>query len=683
MTPVQRKNTGGVGEFYPPSGFPCFGLKVVPLLDKDRGRNRNFWNEAKSIHRYCGRVRFLSGSLKIPMAVHYYLHQDDSLGAGWRENKRTPKIAELFRGVCIERGQLIRYRKYRAIPEELLRRIYDEDLDADLLLVYPMAYGGEKNLSSYYGDDAFFAEDARALIGQVAAAILDLYRCGTAHGDIKPENIMVSEIGGKKLFRLTDFGSAHFEDAPSDSGTKVFYDRVLYETILNKTGSELIARIYTDFYALNRTVLVLALGYLPDNVDAEGKFILVNDDCVTERWPEIREEWEMLQQLDRRTMDDFRKLAAEEPAAVNPDWEPFYSPRIEFDSMIIVNGTMEYGWLHEQISFSNRFDPLMRVSGIETDRAVLKLFPEFCHVPLAVSPYEKIFHAPDDARTGQPPLNFHDYTPATLDNIQLTDEEKERLTGYGKKLNEYFVENPGARACLPMKEDIFRCGGALKMIWGKQTTLVRAIDYEAYFRLLAANQADLSPCHWLQICSCTSRFDDRIDAAMAWKIFKEARRKTAMDLLKKHPHIADLLHSMPSPETDEGSYFNDFLNLCKWDRETFLLYFPAARRADLTEKQWEKCLQVNPGLLEFVPEETLLRLRRKTWVRILGTEPGLIGKCPCADRFSAEEWGSILLQQPQLKKYCPAGIVFPDRMKRRLEKKDFFRKTGKLRGPEP
>ena len=98
------------------------------------------------------------------------------------------------------------------------------------------------------------------------------------------------------------------------------------------------------------------------------------------------------------------------------------------------------------------------------------------------------------------------------------------------------------------------------------------------------------------------------------------------------------------------------------------MYFPAARQADLTEKQWEKCLQVNPGLIEFVPEETLLRLRRKTWVRILGTEPGLIGKCPCADRFSAAEWGSILLQQPQLKKYCPAGIVFPDRMKKRLEK---------------
>ena len=721
-----RTNAGGVGEFYPPRSGHGFGLKVVRLLDKDGHRNRNFWNEAKSIHRYCAQVRFLAGTMKIPLAVRYYLRGDDPLWRDCWRSERESAITEVFRAsfVKIDHEQLNRYRGYEPVSEELLRQIFEQDLDADLLMVYPMAYGGEKNLTSYY-HEPFSAGEARALICQISAAILNLYRCETAHGDIKPENIMVSEINGKKLFRLTDFGSAHFEDAPSDSGTNVFYDRALYKKMRDKTGSNLIARVYTDFSALERTVLALALGYLPD------QFILVNEDIVTERWPEIREQWEMLQDLDRRTLDDFRKLAAEGPDAVNPEWKPFHSYCDEFDSIVRVKDTLEYGRLHEQITFSDQYDPLMRVRGIKTDREIWKLFPEFCHTPLTVSSYGVIFHAPDDSRTGKPPRNFRDYIPCDLNHIRLTAEESERLTGYGKKLNEYFLGHPYARVCLPLKEDIFRCCGALKMIWGKHIHwLDRPVDYEAYFRYLTTEQADFSvddwltllphlpelqykldretclklldrysrnsrcdwlfgietfqkhisgeefifsPGQWLKVCGHTSRFDDRINAETAWKMFKAAFGTDAKELLEKHPRIAELLHSPPSPETDNALRIKDFLNLRKWDRDTFLSYFPDGRRADLTQKQWEKCLHVNPSLIELVPEELLPRLSRKTWVRILGTEPGLIGKCPCADRFSAAEWGSILLQQPQLKKYCPAEIVFSDRIQKRIDKKtDFF-----------
>ena len=724
MDADHHAKSGGAGEYLPPRDGGSFGLKVVPLLDKNGELNENFWNEARSVHRYCASVRFLAGTMKIPLAAHYYIHEDDPLRKQMtpflRNDENIQSIKELFFSSFVEITGREQYLKYEPVSEILLRRIYQQHLAANLLLVYPMANGGEKNLASFY-HKPFFAEEARSLICQISAAILDLYRCGTAHGDIKPENIMVSEIDGRKIFRLTDFGSAHFNGAASNTGTKSFFDRDLYEKIHRKTKSELTARVYTDFFALNHTLMSLVLGHHPDPDRYD------NRDLVTDRWPEIGEQWEMLQDLDERTMDDFRKLAAEEPIAVNPDWEPFFSYCDEFDSVIQVNDTLEYGKLHEQITFSDQFDPLMKVRDIKFDREVWKLFPEFCHTPLTENPYEMIFHAPDDARTGQPPQDFLDYIPAGLANIRLTNEATERLIGYGKKLNEYFVENPGARACLPVEEDIFRCGGALKMIWGKKLPrLARPIDYAAYFRCLAAGQADFSaddwltllplvpelkekldrkaclkllkqyssdssciwlfgfetfleqisgekfdfsPAQWLDVCGYTSRFDDRIDAAMAWKMFKTARRMTAMDLLKNHPHIAELLNSMPSPETDNELRVKDFLNLRKWDRETFLIYFPAGRRAVLTEKQWDKCLQVNPGLIEFVPEKTLLRLRRKTWVRILGSEPELIGKCPCAGRFSAAEWGSILLQQPQLKQYCPAGIVLPDRMKKRLDKK--------------
>lgn len=363
MVSRRQKTIGGVGEFIPPRSRFGFGLKVVRLLDKSGRRNVNFWNEARSIHRYCASVRFLAGILKIPLTPHYYLQEDDfyRLDRPWRQDReKTLSLRSLFYGAFIDRFELEKYRGYEPVPEELLQRIYEENLDADLLLVYPVAYGGEKNLTCYYADESFSSNDVKALISQIAGVILALFRNGTAHGDIKPENIMVSEIDGKKVFRLTDFGSTHFGDAPSNTGTNSFFDRELYRKMLRKTGSELAARVYTDFYALARTVLALALGHHPG--------CLVNEELVAERWPEIAGLWEKLQAPDLLSMDDFRKLAAEEPVAVNPEWEPFCSWCDEFESLVQASKTREYGRLHEQLPFSDNFDPLMRIRGIRTDK---------------------------------------------------------------------------------------------------------------------------------------------------------------------------------------------------------------------------------------------------------------------------------------------------------------------------
>ena len=218
MVTDHHASRGGVGAFLPPSSPDGFGLKVVRLLDKNGERNENFWNEARSVHRYCASVRFLAGLMKIPLTAHYYIHEDDPLREHMRpfrpDDENIMPIEHLFRFSCVDDTGWEPYLEYEPVSENLLRRIYEQDLDADLLMVYPMAYGGEKNLASYY-HEPLYAEEVRSLICQISAAILDLYRCGTAHGDIKPENIMVSEIGGRKIFRLTDFGSAHFNDAAS------------------------------------------------------------------------------------------------------------------------------------------------------------------------------------------------------------------------------------------------------------------------------------------------------------------------------------------------------------------------------------------------------------------------------------------------------------------------------------
>lgn len=722
MDSEQRTFRGGIGEFLPPSNNWGFGLKIVRLMSDSGERNDSFWKEALSIHFYCSSVRFLAGCMKIPLAAHYYINREDPL---FRQNpcrkENVLSIDALFHSAFIKSEPRLRYRDYKPVSEELLKEIYENELTADLLMIYPIAYGGEKNLTSYYGSKQFSPKDARSLICQISATILDLYRCGTAHGDIKPENIMVSELDGNKIFRFTDFGSAHFENAKSNTGTKAFFDSNLYKNILLGTNSALTARVYTDFYALNRTLVSLVLGHHPNSC-------CVNEDIVTDRWQEIADLWEKLQNLESRTLDDFRELAAEAKASLDPNWEPYYSYCNEFEPMLPINDSLEYGRLHEQITFSDQFDPLMRIRGIRTNMELCRLFPEFYHIPLIVSHYGVIFHAPDDAQTEKPPQDFYDYMPCDLNHIHLTAEEAKRLIGYGKKLNAYFQANSNATPYLPRKEDIFRCSGTMKMMWGiRKNKLKRPIDYGAYFRFLATNRAVFKPedwlillplipelqkklsrttClklldrfsrdssfawlfgietflkhisgenfkfeseHWLKICRYTCRFDDRIDSDTAWKMFKAVGGTNAKILLENHPVIAGLLRSSPSPETDAELYFHDFHNLRKWDKEAFLMYFPEKRRARFSGREWEKCLHLNPFLIEFMPKELIGKLSRKTWVRLLGAQPDRIKECPCIERFSSREWGSILLQQPHLKKFCPPGVVIPDNMRRRQNKKD-------------
>ena len=727
MDEKRKAPAGGVGEFLPSRLSNGFGLKIVRLRSENGLRNDNFWNEARSIHFYCASVRFLAGSMKIPLAAHYYITKNDPL---WKntddEEKKIPSLKELFRSAVVNRnGWEQCLDEYVPASKDILLEIYKSDLDADLLMIYPVADGGETTLADYYDGTGkpFSPEDARSLIRQVSATILELYRCGTAHGDIKPENIMVTELsGGRKVFRLTDFGSAHFENAVSDTGTNSFFDRDLYDSIRRKTNSELTARVYTDFYALNHTLLALAMGCHPDSSGLD------NEDLVPEKWPGIGDLWEKLLDLDSRTLDDFRELAAGAPAVSDPGWKPFYCFRSSgFEPSLPINGSLEYGHLYEQITFSDQFDPLMRIRGTQ-DREIWNLFPEFCHIPLIEERYSGlIFHAPDDARTGNPAKDFQNYKPCDLNHIRLTAGEKKRLTGYGKKLNAYFHKNPGAKPFLTRKEDIFRCCGALKMVWGREKNELKApIDYEAYFRFLATDQAefgtddwlvllplfpelqdkldrsvclklldlfrsndrfawlfgiesfreqisgeelDFTPRHWIKVRKYTTSLDDRIDFDMAWKIFKAASGAEKKDLQKNSPRIAALLRSVPSPETDAHLYFKDFLDLHKGDRKAFLMYFTDDRRTKFTVGQWEKCLHANPGLIEFAPKEILPVLSRKTWVRILGTLPDRIRECPCVGQFSAVDWGHILLQQPHLKKFCPSGSVIPDKLKKRLTKR--------------
>ena len=91
---------------------------------------------------------------------------------------------------------------------------------------------------------------------------------------------------------------------------------------------------------------------------------------------------------------------------------------------------------------------------------------------------------------------------------------------------------------------------------------------------------------------------------------------------------------------------------------------------EISVKMWEYLLSSNPELVKYLPDDKLPLLDCDTWVRLLGRFPELAGQCPCLDRFTAKNWGSLLLQQPQLANLCPAGIEIPERWKKRMRKKN-------------
>ena len=489
---------GGIGEFLPPGQDAKFGLKIVKLKSNDKFEPDKFWGEARSIRTYGSSIRFLAGSSKVPFSERYYINKEDPL-----LNKFPyPVFEEHFTGWLwffgLKENVKKRFQDYILVPEIFLQEIHDRKLEADLLLAYPMAKGGEQTLEDFYGK-TFTCEDVKGLIIQLLAVILEFYRCGCAHGDIKPANIMVSQISDRKIFRLVDYGSIHSASAPSNSGTRAFYDADLYRTIKRKTGDTLLARVFTDCYALSMTVLAMALGKTPD---AGGLF---NPRTVTSKWKDIADLWEVINpgNIENLSIEQLEKIvAANTPIQLPVNWTPFEVPLKENVFTELSRGYPVYGKLYKQLRlFSDEaFDPMMRISDIEYNKYIYRQVPEFYHLPL-IKDYGKntmIFHAPDDLQSRKRPTTFSCYTPRNLSNSRPTNAEVKKLMQYGKILDRYFSENCFAEPLLPGKEDIFWCDGALKMLWKKEKEYVlnTRISYEAYFYFLATGEAEFCDQDW-------------------------------------------------------------------------------------------------------------------------------------------------------------------------------------------
>lgn len=142
----------------------------------------------------------LGGQAEIYRAVHPTLGKEVVL-----------KLARETGGVgAAERERLEAEARILArIEHPNLARIYDLDFHNDRpFLVMEFIRG--RTLEQYMRQEQPSPEESAALVAKIAQGVAVAHRCGIAHLDIKPSNVLVDD-GGEP--RLIDFGLAHLEDA--------------------------------------------------------------------------------------------------------------------------------------------------------------------------------------------------------------------------------------------------------------------------------------------------------------------------------------------------------------------------------------------------------------------------------------------------------------------------------------
>ena len=128
--------------------------------------------------------------------------------------------------------------------------------DGDLIFVV-MEYCTGGDLLSWIIDDKFEDEtQVKEIFQQIVKGVKYLHDHGIAHGDIKPENVMMDENGTPKL---TDFGYCHTSlmcGNDEKSGTLFYAAPELFLSGLFNTQK-------TDIWALGVTLFAMSTGQFP------------------------------------------------------------------------------------------------------------------------------------------------------------------------------------------------------------------------------------------------------------------------------------------------------------------------------------------------------------------------------------------------------------------------------------
>ena len=170
-----------------------------------------------------------------------------------------------------EMGALLRLRDAGGHPNICgLRENFDE---GDFyFLVLDLIQGGEM-FDQLCAHGAYSEADSARLVREVASALAFLHGIGIIHGDMKPENVMLSSVSSSDaIIQVVDFGCAQVVDDPSSSSssqrsngslttTPAYSAPEVLKRQLEKKSSAIDARF--DMWALGVIIYIMLTGVHP------------------------------------------------------------------------------------------------------------------------------------------------------------------------------------------------------------------------------------------------------------------------------------------------------------------------------------------------------------------------------------------------------------------------------------
>lgn len=477
------------------------------------------------------------------------------------------------------------------------------------------------------------------LIYHILSAILALYRNGLAHGDVKPQNIMRT-LWGEEGYFLTDVGSVHSGSHPSDSVTKKFFSRTTFDTwndelklgkpnsgkpdygkqnkkligdggfrpetkLSAKQLNSLLRRTLTDGFALAVTIYSIAKGREPD------EDVSLNLNLVEDKWhcAEITDIFNKLWNAQDLTIGKMQEIVDSLKGEFPPQFlrrEPIKTygreSEIRFDVKRVdkeeekkeeegspkdTSPTFElgmkdkpeiqYGKLSEQLSFSEKFNPVMRVF----DNELTSDFPSEDVMQPIIETYSNgghfvnnIYYAPDDAESGCRPVNFKKYHPSTLDYLlghsKVTEQDITKLVALGQRIDEYWIERKRRHRAIPYPNDVVKIDGNWMIcpFFLKCRFLAQdVISIEEYFKMLCGKDNKLTPQNWADLL----RFDHGV--GILFELMPEKMIRPLAELLNAAAEIDP--ESVKDEAESSKINWNRFLRECLRETKKFGKYLSA------------------------------------------------------------------------------------------------------------
>ena len=189
------------------------------------------------------------------------------------------------------------------------------DEDGSYYLVLDLVQGGEM-FDHLCANGAYSEADAARLVREVTSALSFLHGIGCVHGDLKPENLMLStQNSSDAVIKLVDFGCAQIIDP-----TSPFYDGHAVAALTpGYSPPEVVKNVSTtdikpsmDMFSLGVILYVMLTGVHPFDVDGEATEEQINRNVLSPAGPPLRNS-ELTEHLSESAIDLIENLLHHDP----------------------------------------------------------------------------------------------------------------------------------------------------------------------------------------------------------------------------------------------------------------------------------------------------------------------------------------------------------------------------------